>query len=606
MSYKLTQCHRVTSLGLLSTLTSACLSLVGCGGSSSSESPVSISGTAAYGTAYPMGSVVVVQDATGATVGTGQVSDASGTYSVAVPASAQVPLVLSASADDLPTLVSVATELKAATVNVTPLTNLIAAGLSSSGDPTQLAAEIKSKSATVTSDSLKASKDAVVAYLQPIIGASLSDTTDPISGSFKADGTGHDQVLDAIKISISNTGQVALTVAQAGVPVEKSFQASASALSSSLASDSNKLSAVSKDDLPKAGLSTQIVALATRMNDCFALATADRVNAGANAATDIKDGACKSMFYGSDPSLFKHNSDTINSLGAFKEIYASNSAATNIKFSLPTYEYTVKNGNTADATKPMNGDLVLTMKKTDGDGNTSIEELWARPDSEGTAIGLIGNLSGIDADVSPRVELREFTHADMRTKSYYNTGYSVFVNSKHPFAKIVVTTPTGKALTLTKKSGFDYYVLTTKNGTQLPTSVIRLAAQYVDPSTTGTPRSFDTTAFWATAPDGSDKDWSDADIAALGNQGTWVFDLYTRATDSAPAITTKRRTLRRAPTLAETKAAKWPSLTDTFRQAVATESATDGFITLSQGDTAGISADGVSDAWSVPSGAWSP
>src|SRR3989304_2842123 len=60
---------------------------------------------------------------------------------ITLPLSAKPPFVVQAVRDDI-SLVSVIAEAKDTTTNITPVTNLIASRLSSSGDPAKLAAEI--------------------------------------------------------------------------------------------------------------------------------------------------------------------------------------------------------------------------------------------------------------------------------------------------------------------------------------------------------------------------------------------------------------------------------------------------------------------------------
>lgn len=135
-----------------------------------------------------------------------------------------------------------------------------------------------------------------------------------------------------------------------------------------------------------------------------------------NLAAEIKNApalvtACpaKSLFLVGDPSRYKHNSYTVSSIsstGAFKGIFSSSAMAQSVKFLLPSFEYKVKNGNTTDGTKPMDGDVVFNAKWTDSKGNSGIDEPWARPDASGKLF-LTGSLIGLDIEVSPRAELRD-------------------------------------------------------------------------------------------------------------------------------------------------------------------------------------------------------
>jgi hypothetical protein len=143
-----------------------CIALAGCGGSDSSTttgttstggttasggsttttggspttSPTTpssgvLSGTAATGAALADASLKIY-DATGAVVCEVK-TGSDGAYSCDLGTSPKPPFVLVATLDDT-RLVSIAPDATTGTVNITPLTNLIASTLSSNGDPQQL------------------------------------------------------------------------------------------------------------------------------------------------------------------------------------------------------------------------------------------------------------------------------------------------------------------------------------------------------------------------------------------------------------------------------------------------------------------------------------
>ena len=585
------------------------LSLAGCGGGGSGTSPkadtFTLPGTAATGAPYPDGSLVTVTDAAGKTF-SGKVADQSGNYEVTVDKAAKAPFVVSVSADDLPTLVSVSTDAQPARINVTPITNLIAATLSTSGNPQKLAEEIRNGAAVTTEKLVAKKKDVMDSILKPVTDL-FADSTDPISGTIEI-GKGHDLVLEALKIQVQPTGSNTSTV-NVTLKSSESLDMAPIALGTGGVSSLPKLAettgylAPAKSDLAGEGLPNQISALLGRMTACYALPQSERIKSGGTTASDITADTCKAIFQANDPSKFKHNSYSVSSTGAFKGIFSSSVLSQSVKFSLPSFEYKVKNGNTTDATKAMDGDVIFTARWQDSAGNSGIDEHWARPDANGKLF-LTGNLSGMDIEVSPRGEYRELLN--LSGKNFYSTGYNIVINAKHPYAKIVATSPKGNPITLVKRSGYDYYVIANKDGSPTTTSVIRLAGAYKDTGTSGTPRTDFAGLIWA-----GDQDASDQDIAAIGAQGTWRFDLYTNANDSTPAFADiKRRTLQRAPTLAETKASAWPTVVDAVKADARSRSKDTGYITLNDVPSDNkiyIDVDaGDGAAWSVPTGAWSP
>jgi hypothetical protein len=594
---------KLSPLTLASALSLILAACGGGGGSSVSQSDTfTLPGTAATGAPYPEGSAVTVTDAAGNNYSS-TVQGEAGAYAVPVSTSAKAPFVVQVSAEDLPTLVSVSTDAQPKRVNVTPITNLIAATLSPSGNPQKLAEEIKASSATVTADTLTAKKTAVMGNIVKPVTDALADSTDPISGTIEI-GKGHDLVLEALKIQVQPTGTGSSTVnvtLKGSSPVDMTPIALGTGGASTLPklADAQGFIAPVKAELAGDGLPNQIAALLARMTACYALPASERITTGGTSATDIKAEACKTLFLKNNPALYKNNSYLVASNGAFKGLFSSNPAAQGVKFLLPSFEYKVKNGNTTDDTRPLEGDVVFTAKSVDSEGNSSVDEFWARPDANGKLF-LTGNLSGLDIEVSPRAELRDFPN--LSSKNFYSTGYNLYVNAKHPYAKVVVTSPKGTQITLLKSTGLDYFVIA-KNGTATTTSVLRLAGTYL--SGTGTPRTDFASSVWA-----GEADTADTDIAAFPLQSTWNFDLYTNANDSTPAVTgVKRRTLQRAPMLAELKAAAWPSLTAAARANIKSESAAKGYILLDGAEGPITVAEGDKDdrpAWDVPAGAWSP
>ncbi|MEO6016522.1 MAG: hypothetical protein ABIP46_04645 [Polaromonas sp.] len=136
------------------------LTIYGCGGGSSpavvaptGPTAVTIQGTAASGAAFT-DAVITVIDSSGATVGTSSPVSADGIFSVTLASGAIAPYVLIASrttADgEVQTLVSVAESASVTTANITPITNLIASRLSSTGDPLKLAGELAAGTARIT------------------------------------------------------------------------------------------------------------------------------------------------------------------------------------------------------------------------------------------------------------------------------------------------------------------------------------------------------------------------------------------------------------------------------------------------------------------------
>ena len=195
--------------------------LTACGGSSTTSggdtpppTTITLSGTAATGAPFA-GADIRIFDKTNTEVGSGT-SSADGSYSITLKAGATPPFVLKAARDDL-TLVSVAADNSSSTINITPITNLIAARLSTSGDPAKLAAELQANPALLDPVKVNAKVEEIVTLLKPLLDA-VGASANPLTGKFAADGTGSDRALDSLLITITpssaTTSNISVAVKQ--------------------------------------------------------------------------------------------------------------------------------------------------------------------------------------------------------------------------------------------------------------------------------------------------------------------------------------------------------------------------------------------------------
>ncbi len=221
--------HHALSAAALSLLLSAC----GGGSSGSTDTsappptsttpppaaPTTVSGTAATGA--PIQGTVVAIDVNGKTSPVATTNTTTGAYTVDVTG-LTAPFLLTvagSSGGRQVTLTSVATAA-GQTVNLTPLTDLIvatAAGVTAGSSLVDACTPSGGAVATACLDALKAAtagtklKDAaqqVATMIAPLNSAG----TDPLNGSFKADGTGLDGVLDRLLVAPNASGQATVTL----------------------------------------------------------------------------------------------------------------------------------------------------------------------------------------------------------------------------------------------------------------------------------------------------------------------------------------------------------------------------------------------------------
>ena len=535
--------------------TAASLLLIGglaaCGGGGSSGTPdaastpaptsFTVAGTAASGAVFDNATVTIIASdgtqypAAGATV---VLTGADGSYTITLPLTAKPPFVVQAVRDDK-TLVSVVAEAKDTTTNITPVTNLIASRLSTSGNPANLATEIKANPALVDATTLTAKVAEVVALIKPLMDA-VGDSTDPLNGKFIANGTGADKVLDSLSISITPSSATSVNI-EVAVKQKQADGVDPTVITfTNTTKPAAPLAAMTASDLVPGGTAPLIADLLKRMTACYALAQADRVTSGGTAAADIKASACKDIFVGNDPASYKHNGVIVSAKGAFSGIFGTGAGT---KFDRGSYEFTRSNS-----------DLVIAYRATDSSGNSSNDSLVVRTDTD-AKLRAIGNQYKYSGGVNAYHQLRTFSNQPAAT--YYSTGYTLNVNNsldasnKPIFAKVVVTTPKGGVLTLKPSAGSSYLPLVKNPGavTEIVTGTnfLRLRSAYADAASSAKdPANADTTLFFASTA------LTEAEIAAIPAQANWKFEYYLAANaTTTPDQTQYYKTRARAMTTGE-------------------------------------------------------
>ena len=577
--------------------------LAGCGSSSSSDAPApaaptpttfTVSGTAATGAVFANATITIVgSDGTSypATGSTAVVTAADGSYTITLPIAAKPPFVVNAARDDQ-TLVSVVAEAKDSTANVTPVTTLIASRLSSSGDPSKLADEIKAKTVTIDAAAVKAKVAEVVALIKPVMDA-VGDSTDPLSGKIVANGTGADKVLDSLSITITRNSATSVNIEVAvKQKLAEGVQPTIVTFTNSTAPAATLPTVVAADLVPS-GTADLISDLLKRMTACYALAQTDRIVANGTTAADVKATACKDMFAGNDPASYKNNGSTVGKTGAFSGIFGTGTGAT---FDRGTYEFTRGNG-----------DLVISYRVTDSSGNVNYQNLVVKADTDGK-LRAIGNQYKYNGGVNAYQQLRNFVAQS--AADYYSTGYNMTVNATADVAnvvKVVVTTPKGNTLLLKPSAGSSYFPLikvnsTTSAETVTGTNFVRLAREYVDATNAGDPALADTSLFFST-----DR-YTAADILAIPAQAKWKFEYYL-AGQTTPDATQYYTTRARAMTIAELKTQPLANVVaadlasaaaQIVSNATTTTAATAWWLPIDNSPTP------VEASWEVPAGALAP
>jgi hypothetical protein len=558
-----------------------------------------ISGVAASGSAFA-GARITIVDKNGATV-CDTTTDALGSYTCTLPATASFPVVVTASREDQ-VLYSVSATASGGRVNVTPLTTIVVSRLSPAGDPAQLAAALSASTVTLDEAAIKAKVDEVIALLKPLLDA-LGDTVDPITGTFAANGTGHDRTLDSIAVSVRPDGTAAnieitlqlIPTSGTVQPVSVTFRSSDATLPAG--------PAVNVAQLAAPGVGTAIGSLLDRMTACFALPLSQRVNAPSDTAavtggpSNVIAPACRTLFANNDPATYLSGGNRVGrdalGNGSFSGLFRpGTTGAVFNQGELGFYR--------------SNGDVVLRYRSLDLAGNEVNDVLVAR--YEGADLKLIGNQYVYNASVRASYELRDFVNSP--AISYYATGYNLFVanvngsNGLPLFSKVQVTSPGGKVYTLVPTAGNSYLgILNQNNVISSVTSILRVAASYRDRGTAGNPIDREPTLF----PD--PVQLTDDQIVHLLDQGVWTMEFF-HADIATPNVIQSYRTHKRALTPGEARQKTYAELTPAMRSLLVslTSSArtfTFGPPSASAPNNLDFSAGG-QDAWSVPTQAVAP
>ena len=570
-----------------STDTSAATKVTGIsddGFSTSSSGRIVLSGTVAAGAPFA-GGVVVITDNTGKPVGTATI-DKNGNYSSTLTSTAAAPFVLTAtSSDQSKTLVSPAAMASSGTVNITPLTDLISARLSKSGNPARLAQELAADNRLIEPARLAARKQEVVTAIQTVARA-VGDQTDPLNGKFSANASGHDRLLDSLLVSIQPAGassniEIVVRQAMADTAAPNAVQ-----FSSGSGSAMPVVGPVTQTAVIAEGTSALLADLASRMSNCLALPVSERVSNGTASNSTIIATACLGLFLNSDPSQYLKNGGRVGPSGQFTELF--NASYTGAVVTGATYQFTRSNG-----------DLVFSYTLRDAAGNTVRGNVDAVR-RNGGVMQLIGDQYQYPGSVNAFMQNRSFINQN--DASHLSSGYSINVTNLTDsagnalFAKVVATAPNGAVLTLVPSAGSSFLVLQGAAGSNALTNVVRMARAYVDTANSGDPALRDISLFWTGTP------YADAAILGMPNISNWRLDYYLASAPSSIAATQHYRTLGRPLTIAELRARPVAGLTDANQQSLRQSS-------VSSGSTVAVAAPssgGFPASWQVPSGALAP
>jgi hypothetical protein len=575
----------------------------GGGGTPTEQSPftnppnpatITLSGIVAKGAAFT-GASVLATNSTGS-LNTPVLVGADGTYSMTLPADVKLPIVLTASkpapTGETESYSTVVADAANTTANITPITNVITALLSSNGNPDQLAAQV-SRGALITQATLTDKTQAVQGVLKPAIDALGVTGVDPIKGSFVVSGNGYSKLLDSINATLIPNGnvtsiEIALrikSISDLTQPPTTQFAHNQTSLPT--------LPTVTAANFVADGTAIRLAQLMADAQACYALPLSSRISAvPANATvvigtgTNIAAALCKGIFVGNDPTKYLNNGVTVGrdtaGLGAFAALFTE--SAIGVKFDSPQFEYVLANG-----------DIGFSFRTTLPGFTPTISSNVLRLDPTDQRLKFVGDQYQYSGRVLPVMERREFPVLNQSQWNYLSTGYSVTVPNTNQFEKVEVVAPTGAAYLLLPTLSKNFLVFNGKG----PSNFLRLRSEFVDTAKTGSVVSKLTSEAAQFAFESVDL--TDQAIAALPAQSVWAFRYFKKGnTGTSPDAVQIYRTRGRALTISEFRnkpiAVVSPSTVSSW---ISLASALTGRLPLSNSAPLTV-------AWSVPSGSVPP
>jgi len=564
--------------------------------------PVTLSITAAKGLAM-VGATVTVTDANGTSSTCTGTTNKDGKLSCTLPAGFTAPFVIVAQLDDEKQY-SVIPTGGSSSVNVTPLTTVVVAGLSPSGDPAQFASEVKADKTKASADAVKAQVTQLNTNLRAVIDVTVGKDSqlDPLAGQLQANtGIGQDKLLDTVKVSITAPDTANGVAAKQVISLKADPDATVTTSKDSTDPKPEPISSskvAATEDVTKVNPAVLVADLMTRMNACYALPVADRVSKtdGTGTAAEVKADKCRSLFVDNDPSKFKNGGAVVSAKGAFKSLFFS--GGNDVVFDQGNLEYVVRNPGAAN-----DGFWVVSYRSTDKGKNITFGNFALK--KENGVLKQAGNQYDHDVTVSSFVQDREFINDP--AASYLSTGYALSITNrvdasgKSIYSLVTATTPKGKQLLLKPTPGCSLLGLVLQNDTVNCTSFARLNYGYKDVSKTDDiPATERSNLFFVPL----ESKYTDAELVSIPGQGTWKFEIEF-ADANKPKVTQMHRTLSRAPTLGELRKTVFADLTSKARADLVKDTKDAGGYVFAQNEN--VQLGGINDDfWTVPDGAVAP
>jgi hypothetical protein len=434
------------------------LILTACGGGGGSDSPTVspqlISGVVATG-APVVGATVKVFDSRGLQVGTGTTGD-DGSFTVTLTATGTAPYVLHAEKDEI-AMTAISSAAGNGRVNVTPVSDAVVTLLyPQSPDVVSL---LRNGATAPSAEEVAAKQALLRAALAPLLTA-VGTSTDPFTGTFSANGTGFDKVLDTLVLNKSVDGSgassVELTFKTATDPTIADADQPTIKLTNTIDLETVNTQAagvsIAKSDLPPDNAGALYKDFIDRANACYR----EPVAARTDGSTTVTASVCRSLFVDADPTRFRHGGSTVRAGGAWGGMFTYTGT---VEFKPVTRAYLVQDlaGTRSQDSK---GRAIIAMSWINSDGNReNILQYVTKYTLNGKEmLGASGDQNTYGFSVNSHNQKREFPLRAAPDLDYVTGNWLIVVNdviaSGASIIEFVrVTSPSGKLIVMAPGKG---------------------------------------------------------------------------------------------------------------------------------------------------------
>jgi hypothetical protein len=440
-------------------LPAAAAVLVACGGGGGgAKQSITLNGTAAVGSAVDA-AIVNVYDSTGLLVGSGT-TGSDGTFSITLTTDGKAPYVLKVVKDEI-TLHALHSEAASGAVNITPLSDGVAAMVSPTGSAAGLIAALQQGATAPTAELINERREVITAALGGMVsaaGASGNIFTTP----FSTNGKGQDKLLDSVSVNSVADGKngkanIQITYKIATDPINPAAQMPTVNLTPyttriQAQAQSAQYGLINANDLPPDNAGDLYKELLDNLNACYREAPSVRTD----GISVVKSAACKKLFLDNDPSKYLNFGQILGKTAQFAGMFTYPGA---VEFKPVTRPYLVQDLN-GTARGDNIGRAIVALSWINEQGNRENIMLYTTKYTFGgkETLGLSGDQNRYPWVVVSHNQKREFPLRSDSSLDYVQSQYLISIrelnqNGKSVINYATVEAPGGKKILMASAPG---------------------------------------------------------------------------------------------------------------------------------------------------------